>query len=66
MTILGIYGLTLDSDGEKKDAFYDFLNEVLWKVPFTDKITLLGDLNSRMGSNFMLGKESWANIEWES
>lgn len=50
-TLLSVYTPTLPSDTETKDSFYQSLDEVLRRIPKTDKILLLGDFNSRVGQN---------------
>jgi len=49
-TVLSVYAPTLSCDNKVKKEFYEALQSTLTRVPHTDKITLLGDLNARVSS----------------
>ena len=57
-TVICAYGPTLDSDEEIKDKFYDDLQTLFQRIPSTDKLVLLGDLNARVGTDH----EVWEGI----
>lgn len=50
-TLFSAYALTLPSEENVKDHFYEALDEAIHKVPKSDKILLLGDFNVRVGKN---------------
>lgn len=58
MTIISAYAPTLDSTDDVKETFYTDLTKLLWSIPKTDKVVLLGDFNARIGSDYSL----WAPV----
>ena len=44
----------------RKDKFYDDLDSVISSTPWTDKLTLLGDFNARVGT----GYQTWEGVIW--
>ena len=48
--LFSVYALTLTSTPEEKDIFYVALDEAISKVPRTEGLYLLGDLNARVGA----------------
>ena len=50
-TFVSVYVPTLDSSDDVKDCFYDTLYSTLQRILRNDKITLLGDFNTRVGRN---------------
>jgi len=50
VTFLSAYAPTLDADEDVKAQFYDQLSVLISKVPRTERLVLLGDLNARVGS----------------
>lgn len=55
-TLLSAYAPTLPSENDAKDRFYRELDEVLQRIPSSDKILLLGDFNARVGKNHLIWK----------
>lgn len=56
--LISIYAPTLPSPEEDKIKFYSELNQVLTKIPSTDKIILFGDFNARVGNDF----SAWSGV----
>ena len=50
-TIINAYAPTMTNLYEVKDRFYDDLDSIICATPRTDKFILLGDFNSRVGSD---------------
>ncbi|KAJ2940675.1 hypothetical protein O0L34_g14785 [Tuta absoluta] len=50
--LISVYAPTLPSSDEDKAKFYCELNQVLNKIPSTDKIILFGDFNARVGNDY--------------
>ena len=48
-TIFSCYAPTLAAETEDKDRFYEQLDAEISRVPFADKLILLGDFNARVG-----------------
>ena len=46
-----VYSPTLNSSGEVKGQFNESLDAVISKIPFSEHIFLLGDLNTRVGAD---------------
>ncbi|XP_047103701.1 craniofacial development protein 2-like [Schistocerca piceifrons] len=57
VNILNAYASTLSSSMEEKDLFYDLLSDKIAKVPSTEDLYILGDLNARVGSDI----DIWLN-----
>ena len=57
-TIISAYGPTVDTDEGTKDQFYDDLQTIIQNTQVNDKLILLGDLNSRVGTD----SEVWPGI----
>ena len=55
MTIVSVYAPTELATSEAKDAFYLQLSDTLTRVPSSDRLTLLGDFNARVGADH----EAW-------
>ena len=61
-TLLSAYAPTLPSEEQAKDTFYNCLHEALQRIPPTDKIVLMGDMNTTHGQNSTHGRherENW-------
>ena len=58
LTLISCYAPTLNSPEDVKDRFYEQLDQILSATPHSDKITLLGDFNARVGSNYAV----WGGI----
>ncbi|KYO48183.1 hypothetical protein Y1Q_0001976 [Alligator mississippiensis] len=56
-TIISVYALTLNAANDVKEQFYSDLGNALTNIPKEDKIILLGDFNTRLGSLFPVGSE---------
>ena len=54
-TILSVYAPTLYSTSEEKDQFYEALDGVIFRIPNTEALYLLGDFNARVGAD----REAW-------
>ena len=57
-TIVSAYALTMANPDEVKDKFYDYLDSVISATPRTDKLILLGDFNSRVGTDH----QTWEGV----
>lgn len=55
-TLINGYEPTLDADPECKELFYASLQSAINKTPSTDKLILLWDFNTRVGSDGVLRK----------
>ncbi len=49
LTILAVYVPTLDAAEERKDSFYDDLQDAVGRVPTGDMLIVSGDWNARPG-----------------
>ena len=54
--LICVYAPTNCSDEEKKDRFYEELDQTIRKTPSTEQVILLGDFNARVGADH----ESWS------
>ena len=52
MTIINVYAPTMTHTEEEKEMFYEQLRQITNSIPRSDKIVLLGDFNSRVGSDW--------------
>ena len=50
-TIVSAYAPTMTNPDDVKDKFYDVLDNIISATPRTDKISLLGDFNVRVGTD---------------
>ena len=50
--IINVYAPTITHRKEEKEMFYEQLRQITNSVPRSDKIILLGDFNSRVGSDW--------------
>ncbi|KYO26981.1 hypothetical protein Y1Q_0019389 [Alligator mississippiensis] len=50
-TIISTYAATMTNSDKVKNQFYDDLHSLIIAVPKSDHLILLGDLNSRIGSD---------------
>ena len=57
LTIVSVYGPTMQRTQEEKEQFYDRLGECI-EIARNDKIVVLGDLNARVGKDFV----SWPSV----
>ena len=58
VTLFSCYAPTLTSTEEVKDDFYNRFDEEIRRVPSSDKLVILGDLNARVGSQNI----AWSNV----
>ena len=49
--LISAYAPTLSSNNAIKDRFYEELDDLIRRVPYSDKLLLLGDLNARVGQD---------------
>ena len=56
--IVSAYAPTMTNPDEVKDKFYDDLDFVISATPRTDKLILLGDFNTRVGTDH----QSWEGV----
>lgn len=65
-TFISVYAPTMCDEEEVIQGFYSDLRKVIRKVPYEDKLVLLGDLNARVGKNYdvwdSLGKHGIGNM----
>ena len=57
-TIVSAYAPTMTNPVEVKDKFYDDLDSVISAAPRTDKPILLGDFNTRVGTDH----QTWEGV----
>ena len=57
-TIVSVNALTMTNPDEVKDKFYDDLDSVISATLRTDKLILLGDFNTRVGT----GHQTWEGV----
>ena len=57
-TFVSAYAPTMTNPDEVKDKFYEDLNALISNVPTSDKLTILGDFNARVGCD----SDSWDGI----
>ena len=57
-TIISAYAPTMTNPDHIKDQFYEELNSLVTAVPKTEKLTILGDFNARVG----VDHQSWENV----
>ena len=57
-TIFSCYAPTLAAETEAKERFYEQLDAEISRVPFADKLILLGDFNARVGTEHL----AWAGV----
>ena len=58
MTIVSAYAPTMTNPDEVKSQFYEDLNRVIAAVPQSDKLTVLGDFNARVGND----SDTWEGV----
>ena len=51
-TMISVYAPTMMNDVAAIESFYSELNQLLSKIPSSDKIFLLGDFNARVGRDY--------------
>uniref|UniRef100_H3B828 Reverse transcriptase domain-containing protein n=1 Tax=Latimeria chalumnae TaxID=7897 RepID=H3B828_LATCH len=52
LTLLSIYGPTLDYSKQQKDEFFFQLEQIIKKVPARNRLAVLGDFNARVGKDW--------------
>ena len=57
-TIVSAYAPTMTNPDEVKDKFYDYLDNIISATLRTDKLTLLGDFNARVGTDH----QTWEGV----
>ena len=57
-TIVSAYAPTMTNQDEVKDKFYDDLDSVISAAPRTDKLIILGDFNTRVGTDH----QTWEGV----
>ena len=57
-TLISAYAPTLTNPDEVKERFYEDLKDTIAAVPDSDKLTILGDFNARVGRDH----ESWEGV----
>ena len=55
-TMISVYAPTMMNDVAVIESFYSDLNQLLSKIPSSDKIFLLGDFNARVGMDYTTWK----------
>jgi len=58
ITVISAYAPTLLASDEDKDEFYQQLSDLLWNIPASHDIALLGDFNARIGAD----ADSWTSV----
>uniref|UniRef100_H3A5B7 Endonuclease/exonuclease/phosphatase domain-containing protein n=1 Tax=Latimeria chalumnae TaxID=7897 RepID=H3A5B7_LATCH len=58
MTLLSIYGPTLDYSKQQKDEFFFQLEQIIKNVPARNRLAVLGDFNACVGKDW----EHWGHI----
>lgn len=51
LVVISAYTPTMTNDDVTKEAFYDGLDRLIADIPRTDILVLLGDMNTRVGSD---------------
>ena len=57
-TIVSAYAFTMTNPDEVQDKFYNDLGDVISATPRTDKVILLGDFNTRVGTDH----QTWEGV----
>ena len=52
VTIINVYAPTMTHTEEEKEMFYEQLRQITNRIPRSDKIVLLGDFDSQVGSDW--------------
>ncbi len=65
LTVIAVYAPTLDAAQERKNSFYDDLQDAVGRVPSGDMLIVAGDWNARPGpvdtaTRHILGSLQWA------
>ncbi|KAI8519286.1 hypothetical protein Bbelb_025430 [Branchiostoma belcheri] len=58
VTVISVYAPTLVSSEEVKEKFYEDLDSLVKETPVEDKLILLGDFNTRVGTDY----SNWKGI----
>ena len=51
-TIISAYAPSMTKPDQTKEEFYELLGQTLQRFPPTDKVTIFGDFNARVGDDF--------------
>ncbi|XP_044761629.1 uncharacterized protein LOC123318912 [Coccinella septempunctata] len=49
ITVLGVYGVSNDTNRDEKEKFFDELNQEIAKIGNNRELIIMGDLNGRTG-----------------
>ena len=55
LSIISAYAPTLNQSDEEKDSFYGALRDAIDRVPYSNKLLVMGDFNARVGCDY----DSW-------
>ena len=58
LSIISAYAPTLNQSDEEKDSFYGALRDAIDRVPYSNKLLVMGDFNARVGCDY----DSWENV----
>ena len=61
--IVSDYVPTMTNPDEVKDKFYDDLDSAISATPRTDKLILLGDFNTRVGTDHPKPGKEWLGLK---
>ena len=53
VTLISVYAPTMTNPDNVKDRFYEELDTIITSVSKTDKLIILGDLNARVGTDYL-------------
>ena len=65
-TFISVYAPTMQHTAEFKEQFYSELRAAIVATPKSDKLTILGDFNARVGADFSAWEGVLAGMALES